>query len=48
MTTTKPNADARTLTPWQVAELVAEESDDSSWEIKLADKARFRYEGGSE
>jgi len=46
MTTTKPNA--RTLTPWQLAELVAEESDDSSWEIKLADKARFRYEGGDE
>jgi len=38
-----------TLTPWQVAELVANESDGAltTQEITLADKAVIRWEGGN-
>jgi len=49
MTTTNPNADARTLTPWQVVELVANESGDTrtAQDITVADKAVIRWEGGN-
>jgi len=44
---TKHKTSTPALTPWQVAELVANESDDASREITLADKAVIRWEGGN-
>jgi hypothetical protein len=32
------------MTPWQVVEIVAEESDKRSSELTIADKARVRWE----
>jgi hypothetical protein len=46
---TKTKKSPPTLTPWQVAELVANESGDTrtTHEITLADKAVIRWEGGN-
>jgi hypothetical protein len=45
----KTKKSSPTLTPWQVVELIANESGDTrgTQEITLADKAVIRWEGGN-